>query len=55
MTDLLYLTGTLGFFAAMLAYVRGLRRLGAGRYDGDFDGADRAGPGRRGVARPGAR
>jgi hypothetical protein len=28
MGDLLYLLGTLGFFAAMLAYVRGLRRLG---------------------------
>jgi hypothetical protein len=28
MGDLLYLLGTLGFFAAMLAYVRGVRRLG---------------------------
>lgn len=28
MRDLLYLIGTVGFFAAMLAYVRGLRRLG---------------------------
>lgn len=28
MGDLLYLLGTVGFFAAMLAYVRGLRRLG---------------------------
>jgi hypothetical protein len=30
MTDLLYLLGTIGFFAAMLAYVRGLERLGRG-------------------------
>ncbi len=28
MADLLYLTGTLAFFALMLAYVGGLRRLG---------------------------
>jgi hypothetical protein len=28
--DLLYVFGTLAFFAAMVAYVRGLRRLGAG-------------------------
>ncbi len=28
MGDLLYLLGTLGFFAAMLGYVRALRRLG---------------------------
>lgn len=30
MLDLLYVLGTLAFFAAMLAYVRGLRRLGTG-------------------------
>ena len=29
MRDLLYLIGTVGFFAAMLAYVRWLRRLGS--------------------------
>jgi len=28
MRDLLYIAGTLAFFAAMLAYVRGLDRLG---------------------------
>jgi hypothetical protein len=28
MGDMLYLLGTLAFFAAMLVYVRGLRRLG---------------------------
>jgi hypothetical protein len=28
MQDLLYLLGTLGFFAAMLGYVRALRHLG---------------------------
>ena len=28
MPDLLYLAGTVAFFAAMLAYVRGLDRLG---------------------------
>jgi hypothetical protein len=28
MGDLLYVLGTLGFFAAMLLYVRGLRGLG---------------------------
>ncbi len=28
MGDLLYLLGTLGFFAVMLVYVRALRRLG---------------------------
>jgi hypothetical protein len=28
MRDLLYLLGTLGFFAAMLGYVGALRRLG---------------------------
>lgn len=28
MGDLLYLLGTLAFFATMLAYVRGLRHLG---------------------------
>jgi hypothetical protein len=28
MLDLLYLAGTLAFFAAMLAYVRGCERLG---------------------------
>jgi hypothetical protein len=28
MGDLLYTLGTLGFFAAMLVYVRGIRRLG---------------------------
>jgi hypothetical protein len=30
MRDLLYLLGINGFFAAMLAYVRGMRRLGEG-------------------------
>jgi hypothetical protein len=28
MLDLLYLAGTVGFFAGMLAYVRGCERLG---------------------------
>jgi len=28
MRDLLYIAGTLAFFAAMLAYVRGLDKLG---------------------------
>ncbi len=28
MIDLLYVLGTVGFFAAMLAYVAGLERLG---------------------------
>jgi hypothetical protein len=28
MGDLLYTLGTLGFFAAMLVYARGIRRLG---------------------------
>ena len=28
MTDLLYVLGTIAFFAAMLAYVRGLEALG---------------------------
>jgi len=28
MTDLLYVLGTIGFFAAMLAYVRGCEALG---------------------------
>jgi hypothetical protein len=28
MPDLLYLSGTIAFFAAMLAYVRGCARLG---------------------------
>jgi hypothetical protein len=31
MTDLLYLGGTVGFFALMLAYVAGCRRLGTAR------------------------
>ena len=30
MKDILYLLGTLAFFAAMLLYVRGVRRLGEG-------------------------
>ncbi|MGH7536467.1 MAG: hypothetical protein ACREMG_12940 [Gemmatimonadales bacterium] len=30
MIDLLYVLGTIGFFAAMLAYVRGCERLGRG-------------------------
>lgn len=30
MRDLLYLLGIIVFFAAMLAYVRGVRRLGEG-------------------------
>ena len=30
MADLLYLLGTLAFFAAMLAYVRACERLGRG-------------------------
>jgi hypothetical protein len=30
MRDLLYLLGTIVFFATMLAYVRGVRRLGEG-------------------------
>jgi hypothetical protein len=34
MTDLLYLLGTIAFFAAMLAYVRGCERLGRGRDTG---------------------
>ena len=33
-TDILYLAGTLGFFAAMLAYVRGCERLGRARRPG---------------------
>ena len=37
MNDLLYLLGTLGFFAGMLGYVRAIRGLG-GRDDG---GAER--------------
>lgn len=28
MIDILYLLGSVGFFAAMLAYVKGLERLG---------------------------
>ena len=32
--DLLYITGTLAFFAAMLAYVRGCERLGRGSRPG---------------------
>jgi hypothetical protein len=35
MRDLLYLIGTIAFFAAMLAYVRGLRRLGGAPGLGD--------------------
>jgi hypothetical protein len=34
-TDLLYLLGTVVFFAAMLAYVRGCERLGRGGSDGE--------------------
>jgi hypothetical protein len=33
--DLLYLLGTIGFFAAMLAYVRGCERLGRGGPDSE--------------------
>jgi hypothetical protein len=35
MRDLLYVLGTLAFFAARLAYVRGLRRLGRAPGPGD--------------------
>ena len=35
MTDLLYLLGTILFFAAMLAYVRGCERLGRGGTDSE--------------------
>lgn len=34
MTDVLYLLGTLGFFALMLAYVAGCERLGRATDDG---------------------
>jgi len=38
MTDLLYLLGTILFFAAMLAYVRGCERLGRGGTDSEVQG-----------------
>ena len=34
MADLLYLLGTLAFFALMLGYVRAIRRLGSTREEG---------------------
>jgi hypothetical protein len=35
MLDLLYVLGTIGFFAAMLAYVLGCDRLGRGGTDSE--------------------